>query len=152
MPGHHGEGQNGKPVKTDERIADALEALCVWMSRIKPLLERIAGGEGTPGGGNHAAILDRIEQKIDVIGTQETASTARENKIMAFTEDVLSKIAEQTTRLDSIDTALEALVASGTISQANKDAIMAAFGTTDAQIARAEAALAANVPPAPPTP
>lgn len=119
---------------------------------IKAILERIEEKLGTPAAGGDAAALARIESKLDAIRQQEDASAERETRIMAFTEDVLAKIAEQTTRLDSIDTALEALVASGTITQANKDAIMAAFGTTDAQLARAEAALAANVPPPEPTP
>lgn len=136
----------GKPQWPAARPKDLTERAVAAFERAVAAFERIADN---PRGGGDAASLVRIENKLDALGRQEDASTARENRIMAFTEDVLSKIAEQTTRLGSIDTSLEALVANGTISQADKDKIMTAFGTTDEQLARAEAALAANVPPTP---
>ena len=89
-----------------------------------------------------AGALTRIEKKLNAV-------LAKETQEMALGEDILAKVTEADTKVDSVIALLNGLVAEGTIPPDVRDAIMAKIQGTEDKL---DAAIAANTAPPPPTP
>jgi len=89
----------------------------------------------------------RIERKLDLILAAVLQSEVLQ---MAIGQDVIDDIAAESTTIDSIKALLDAFVANGNITQAQSDAIKAAFAANDSKLKALEVALQPATPP--PTP
>jgi len=91
----------------------------------------------------------RIEQKLNRV---LTVLIQGEIIQMAIGQDILDEIAAESTTIDSMKALLDAFVTNGNITQAQADAIKAAFAANDTKLAAMEAALQPATPPPAPTP
>jgi len=95
------------------------------------------------------ALFTRIERKLDRIAAVGRTINRKEDSSMALGQVILEKVTAQTTLVASVKALVEGLVAQETIPA---DVAAQILATLDGNTAELEAALAAGVPPVPPTP
>ena len=96
--------------------------------------------------------VSSLDSKLNEILALARATRQEEAEIVAIGQDIIDDIAAESTTIDSIKALLDAFVANGNITQAQADAIKAAFAANDAKLSALEAALQPAPPPPPPTP